>query len=146
MTLQSAGAAGPRFHLDQAKAFGRTGWVVLMIARNRYQAAPVDRTRELLKHSLARPEVRSPKASIVGYLLGGSLVLATCNLPIPSALRFEVSDVSFVPNSDAETRQERTPLRTSAFGARHVPQTTRSRRWRGARAECGLSKCTGDRA
>jgi dienelactone hydrolase len=74
-----AGADGPQTHLDQARAFSRAGWVVLVIDSNRYQAAPAERIRELLKHSLARPEVRSPKASIVGYSLGGWLVLAAGN-------------------------------------------------------------------
>ncbi len=74
-----AGADGPLTHLEQARAFGREGWVVLVIDSNGFYSEAGTRIGELLKRSLARPEVRSAKASLVGYSLGGWLVLSAGN-------------------------------------------------------------------
>ncbi len=76
LLVMLAGADGPRTHLEQARAFGRLGWVVLVFDSNALRADAATRIRELLKRSLERAEVRSSKASLVGYSLGGWHVLS----------------------------------------------------------------------
>jgi dienelactone hydrolase len=73
------GMDGAATHLQQAKAFCREGWVVLVFDSSRINAEPARQIRELLRQSLARPEVRSAKASLVGYSAGGWLVLSAGN-------------------------------------------------------------------
>ncbi len=74
-----AGADGPLTHLEQAKAFAKLGWVVLVVDSNGLRVDAATQIRELLKRSLARPDVRSSKSSLVGYSLGGWHVLSAAN-------------------------------------------------------------------
>jgi dienelactone hydrolase len=73
------GVDGAATHLEQAKAFGREGWVVHVVDSNLVMQEPARQIRERVKQSLARPEVRSAKAAAVGYSLGGWLVIAHAN-------------------------------------------------------------------
>lgn len=73
------GADGAPNHLLQAQAFGREGWVVVVVDSNAVMSDPPALLAELARRALARPEVRSPKAAVVGYSLGGWLVIAHAN-------------------------------------------------------------------
>ena len=73
------GIDGAPNHLALARDFARLGWVVHVIDSNRLSADPAARLDALLERSLAQPQVRSAKAALVGYSLGGWLVIAYGN-------------------------------------------------------------------
>lgn len=73
-----AGADGAPNHLLRAQAFGREGWVVV-VDSNAVMSDPPALLGELARRALARPEVRSRKAAVVGCSLGGWLVIAQAN-------------------------------------------------------------------
>ncbi len=70
------GADGVATHLEQARAFAGEGWVVAIVDGSQALQDPASDIRGMLKQALGRPEVRSPKAALVGYSRGGWLVLA----------------------------------------------------------------------
>ncbi len=73
------GADGAATHLAQARAFAGAGWVVHVVDSNRLMSDPQAALQARLRLSLAQPEVRSAKAALVGYSLGGWLVIAYGN-------------------------------------------------------------------
>lgn len=74
------GADGAPNHLAQAQAFARQGWLVHVVDSNALMAGDTaTELRTLLQRSLGLPEVRSPRAALVGYSLGGWIVLAHGN-------------------------------------------------------------------
>lgn len=79
------GASGAQSYREQALAFAREGWLVHVVDSNRLLEGRSDQGRDdrtaaglraLLESSLAQPQVRAAKAALVGYSLGGWLVLA----------------------------------------------------------------------
>lgn len=73
------GADGAPNHLGEAKAFAAEGWVVVVVEGNRLESAAPGSVSAAIKDALARPDVRSAKASLVGYSIGGWQVIAYGN-------------------------------------------------------------------
>jgi len=91
------GADGVYSHLDQAKAFGREGWIVAVVDGSEALIDPASEVRTLVQRALARPEARSRKAAVVGYSRGGWLVLAYANR-MPDLV---AAAVAFYPSTSA---------------------------------------------
>jgi len=74
------GVDGVPNHRGQAQAFAREGWLVHVVDSNRLMPdGTAAGLRAFLQRSLALPEVRSKRAALVGYSLGGWIVLAHGN-------------------------------------------------------------------
>jgi pimeloyl-ACP methyl ester carboxylesterase len=80
LLVMLTGADGAPNHRLQAQAFSREGWLVHVVDSNQLMGGDSSGDlRALLQRSLAQPQVRSARAGLVGYSLGGWLVLAFGN-------------------------------------------------------------------
>ena len=91
------GGDGVYTHLEQARAFGRAGWVVAVIDGSAALQDPMADVRSIVQRALARPEVQSRKAAVVGYSRGGWLVIAYANR-MPDLV---TAAVAFYPSTSA---------------------------------------------
>lgn len=71
------GADGAFNHRHQAQAYAGEGWLVQVVDSNRLMGAdPAQKLRQLLTSTAASPEAVGRRSVLVGYSLGGWIVLA----------------------------------------------------------------------